>query len=71
MERLSGKEETQGAAGERTLTCECRMAKKSRISRIVSAGWKWIARPTQSEIADEPKKHDFHNFTSAHFERGA
>ena len=71
MERLSSEKETQGTAGGRPVDCGCGESKKGKLGRIFSAGWSWLTGPKQCEVEDDAQKHDLHNFTSAHFERGA
>jgi len=71
MERLSGEEETQGAAGGRPLARGCREIKKGKLNRIFSAGWSLLAGPKRCNAQDNVQKDEFHNYTSAHFERGA
>jgi hypothetical protein len=71
MERLSGEEKTQGDSGGRPLACACGESKKGKLARIFSVGWSWLAGPKQCEVEADAQKQGFHDFTSAHFERGA
>lgn len=71
MECLSSAEETQGVTRGVPLICRCGGRERGALSRIFSAGWTLVAGLKKDPVNECRQDDAFHNYTSAHFERGA